>query len=432
MRNRERPKWGMGFLWAAPVLMLGLYFFLPFCRLQYENRNFTLSAWELLAADLNTGKGMIAPPVLTRALSLLIPASGLLSLVLLFRKKSLGYAAGMLSGCGIVLLLFGSLFFWKVGGGVAAGVLPLYGMAILLLVLLAGSFAGFACWDAERLSKTVFLLFSLAALLSLAAIVGFMLAMGVPAIAKIGLVNFLFSAKWSPTAGTPSYGIGAMVLTTLYATAGAALLAAPVGVLTAVFLAELAPRPLSRMVRPAIDLLAGIPSVIFGFFGMMAVVPFVRDVFHAPVGDGLLSVILILAMMILPTVISLSETSLRAVPRAYQEASLGLGATKMQTIFSVLLPAARSGISSGLILGIGRALGETMAVMMVAGNVVNLPGLFKTVRPMTAGIVLEMAYSEGLHRGALFGIGLVLLAFILCINLLFTFFLRRAEKRHEA
>ena len=205
-----------------------------------------------------------------------------------------------------------------------------------------------------------------------------------------------------------------MVLTSVFGTVGAVLLGVPVGLLTAVFLAELAPRWLRGIVRPAVELLAGIPSVIFGFFGMRALFPGRTN------GDSLLAVILILAMMILPTIINVAQNALEAVPPSYKEASLALGNTQIGTIFKVQIPAAKSGILAGVILGVGRAIGETMAIIMVAGNTVSFPHLFGAVRPLTSGIAFEMGYATGLHKQALFGIGLVLFFFLMIINVVFT------------
>lgn len=207
--------------------------------------------------------------------------------------------------------------------------------------------------------------------------------------------------------------------------AGAILIGVPIGLLTAIFLAELAPRRLAGVVRPAVELLAGIPSVIYGFFGMIVLVPFIRRVFPSSFGDSLLAMILILAIMVLPTIISVSETALRSVPASYKEASLALGNTHIGTIFKVLVPAAKSGILAGVILGVGRAVGETMAVVMVCGNKVQFPQLLKSVRPLTSGVVLEMSYAYGLHRQALFSIGLVLFVFIMIVNISFTMLSKR-------
>ena len=278
----------------------------------------------------------------------------------------------------------------------------------------------------EKLAESVFLVFACMSVGSVAIITIYMITVGAPAIGEIGLGNFLFGTEWSPGAG--KYGIWHMILASFAGMFGAIVIGVPIGLLTAVFLAELAPRRLANLVRPAIELLAGIPSVIYGFFGMMVLVPFLRRVFPGTVGDSLLAMILILAVMVLPTIISVSETALRAVPVAYKEASLALGNTHIGTIFKVMVPAAKSGILAGVILGVGRAIGEAMAVVMVCGNMANFPKLLGTVRPLTTGIVLEMGYSSGLHRQALFSIGLVLFVFIMIVNISFTIVSRRGVK----
>jgi len=277
----------------------------------------------------------------------------------------------------------------------------------------------------DLIARSAFLASAVISVASVLMIALYMLIAGLPAISEIGPLEFLMGTVWKPTASEPAFGILAMMLTTLAATAGAILLGVPIGLLTAVFLAELAPGRLASLIRPAVELLAGIPSVIYGFFGLQLIVPLVQDIFNIPSGATLFAAILILAVMVLPTIISTAETGLRAVPAAYREASLAIGATRIDTIFKVMLPAARSAILSGVILGVGRAIGETMAVIMVAGNVVNLPALFKSVRPMTVGIALEMSYASGLHQQALFAIGLVLFIFIILVNLIFSWISRK-------
>jgi len=207
-----------------------------------------------------------------------------------------------------------------------------------------------------------------------------------------------------------------MILSTIVAAVGAIAIGVPIGVLTALFLSGVAPKKLASFIRPAVQLLAGIPSVVYGFFGMLVIVPLIRDLFPSSVGDSLLAVIIILAIMTLPTIISVSENALRAVPNSYRDAGLALGAPPMRVLFGITLPAAKSGVLSGVILGVGRAIGETMAVIMVAGNVVNFPSIFSSVRLLTTGIVLEMSYSSGLHRQALFAVGLVLFVLIMIVN----------------
>ena len=244
----------------------------------------------------------------------------------------------------------------------------------------------------------------------------YLIVSGLPAIREIGLVDFLFGTEWASTAAEPKFGILPFILTSIYGTAGAIVLGVPVGFMTAVFLAKVAPPRLASLVRPAVDLLAGIPSVVYGLIGMMVLVPAVRVAFHLPDGASLFCAILVLAVMILPSIISVSETALKAVPKEYEEASLALGATHIETVFRVSVPAASSGIAASIVLGIGRAIGEAMAVIMVAGNVANMPGLFQSVRFLTTAVAGEMAYAAGLQREALFSIALVLFVFILLIN----------------
>ncbi len=278
----------------------------------------------------------------------------------------------------------------------------------------------------EAFAQAVFQASAYISVASVAMITFYMLVAGLPAVIEIGPLNFLFGTVWKPTSSTlPQFGVLPMMLATVAATVGAVLIGVPVGLLTSVFLAEIAPPRLADLVRPAIELLAGIPSVIYGFFGLQLLVPLVARLFNLPTGANLFSAIIILAIMILPTIISTAETGLRGVPSAYKEASLALGATHVMTIFKVLIPAAASPILSGVILGVGRAIGETMAVIMVAGNVPNLPGLFTAVRPLTVGIALEMSYASGLHQQALFAIGLVLFIFIMLVNISFSYLARK-------
>ena len=244
----------------------------------------------------------------------------------------------------------------------------------------------------------------------------YLIISGLPAIKEIGLVDFLFGTEWASTASEPSFGILPFILTSIYGTAGAIILGVPVGFMTSVFLAKVAPARLAKVVRTAVDLLAGIPSVVYGLIGMMVLVPAVRELFNLPDGASLFCAIVVLAVMILPSIISVSETALKAVPKEYEEASLALGATEIETYFRVSVPAAKSGIAASIVLGIGRAIGEAMAIIMGAGNVANMPGLFKSVRFLTTAVASEMAYASGLQRQALFSIALVLFLFIMFIN----------------
>ena len=255
----------------------------------------------------------------------------------------------------------------------------------------------------------------------------YLIVSGLPDIREIGLVDFLFGTEWASTAAEPKFGILPFILTSIYGTAGAIVLGVPVGFMTAVFLAKVAPPRLASLVRPAVDLLAGIPSVVYGLIGMMVLVPAVRVAVHRPDGASLFCAILVLAVMILPSIISVSETALKAVPKEYEEASLALGATHIETVFRVSVPAASSGIAASIVLGIGRAIGEAMAVIMVAGNVANMPGLFQSVRFLTTAVSSEMAYASGLQRQALFSIALVLFLFIMLINIVLNTLLKRKK-----
>ena len=252
---------------------------------------------------------------------------------------------------------------------------------------------------------------------------------GIPAIREIGLVKFLFGKTWDSSAAEPQFGILPFILTSVYGTAGAILLGVPVGFFTAVYLAKAAPVRLKSVVSQAVSLLAGIPSVVYGLVGMLVLVPGIRKVFHVADGASLLAAILVLAVMILPSIIKVSVTALESVPREYEDASLALGATPTETWFRVSVPAAKSGIAAAVVLGVGRAIGEAMAVMMVSGNVANLPSLFQSVRFLTTAVASEMAYAgAGLQRQALFSIALVLYLFIMLINATLNFFLKRSRE----
>ena len=278
----------------------------------------------------------------------------------------------------------------------------------------------------EKLWEIIFLIAAGFSILAVLLICLFLFANGIPAMHKIGLTNFMFGTKWKP--GNDLYGIFPMIAGSLYVTAGAILAGVPVGLMTAIFLSKFCPKWLHKMLKPAIDLLAGIPSVVYGFFGLMVIVPFVRNVFGGN-GSSILTASLLLGMMILPTIISVSETALNAVPQSYYEGSRALGATHERSVFLTMLPAARSGIMAGIILGIGRAIGETMAVIMVAGNQARLPdSVLKGVRTLTANIVIEMGYATDLHRESLIATGVVLFVFILLINLCFNLVKNRGSK----
>ena len=279
----------------------------------------------------------------------------------------------------------------------------------------------------ERVMNVVFLLCGLIAVGFVLFISVYLVISGIPAIKEIGLIDFLFGQTWASTASDPKFGILPFILTSIYGTAGAIVIGVPVGLMAAIFLAKVAPRRLAAVVRPAVDLLAGIPSVVYGLIGMIVLVPAVRTVFNLPDGASLFAAIIVLAVMILPSIISVSETALKAVPKEYEEASLALGATHIETVFRVSVPAASSGIAASVVLGIGRAIGEAMAVMMVAGNVANMPSLFQSVRFLTTAVASEMSYSAGLQRQALFSIALVLFIFIMLINVVLNSLLKRKK-----
>ena len=257
----------------------------------------------------------------------------------------------------------------------------------------------------------------------------YLIVSGIPAIREIGLLKFLFGRTWASTASQPQYGILPFILTSVYGTAGAIALGVPVGFLTAVYLSEVAPKRVRTVLQSAVSLLAGIPSVVYGLVGMLVLVPAIRKVFRLPDGASLLAAILVLAVMILPSIIKVSVTALEAVPKEYEDASLALGATPVETYFRVSVPAAKSGIAAAVVLGVGRAIGEAMAVMMVSGNVPNMPSsIFESVRFLTTAVASEMSYSSGLQRQALFSIALVLYLFILLINAALNFFLKRDKE----
>ena len=274
----------------------------------------------------------------------------------------------------------------------------------------------------------VFLLLGLITVGCVLALTVYLVLSGLPAIREIGLWNFLFGKEWASTAADPKFGILPFLLSSVYGTAGAILLGVPVGFLTAVYLAKAAPPKLRAALSGAVSLLAGIPSVVYGLVGMMVLVPGIRKLFHLPDGASLLAGILVLAVMILPSIIKVSVTALEAVPPENEDASLALGATREETWFRVSVPAARSGIAAAVVLGVGRALGEAMAVIMVSGNAPNMPSLFESVRFLTTAVASEMSYASGLQRQALFSIALVLYLFILLINAALNYFLKRDKE----
>ena len=281
----------------------------------------------------------------------------------------------------------------------------------------------------EAVVHGIFLLLGLITVGCVLLITVYLIISGIPAIQKIGLVPFITGKVWSSTSAEPKYGILPFILTSVYGTAGAIVLGVPIGFLTAVYLSKVAPKKVRTVLEAAVSLLAGIPSVVYGLVGMLVLVPAIRKTFHLPDGASLFAAIIVLAVMILPSIIKVSVTALEAVPHEYEDASLALGATEVETYFRVSVPAAKSGIAAAVVLGVGRAIGEAMAVMMVSGNAPNMPGsIFESVRFLTTAVASEMSYSSGLQRQALFSIALVLYLFILLINSALNFFLKRDKE----
>ena len=275
----------------------------------------------------------------------------------------------------------------------------------------------------DFLMKIVFLVCACISIAAVITICVFMFANGVPAIKEIGITKFLFGTQWRVSQNL--FGIWPMIVGSIYVTAGAMIIGVPIGLLTAVFLAKYCPKKLYKFIKPIINLMAGIPSIIYGFFGLVVIIPIIQEMFGTA-GDGILAASILLGMMILPTIISVSETSIRAVPDKYYQGALALGATHERSVFKTVVPAAKSGVMAAIILGVGRAVGETMAVIMVAGNQVHMPdGILRGVRTLTTNIVMEMGYATDLHRQALIATGVVLFVFILIINLLFSIIKRK-------
>ncbi len=284
---------------------------------------------------------------------------------------------------------------------------------------------------AENIIHGIFLILGLVTVACVLLITVYLVISGIPAIRKIGIMKFLFGTKWASTAAEPEYGILPFILTSIYGTAGAIAVGVPIGFMTAVYLAKVAPPKVKTAVGSAVGLLAGIPSVVYGLVGMMVLVPGIRKLFDVPDGASLLCAIIVLCVMILPSIIKVSVTALEAVPKEYEDASLALGATDIETFFRVSVPAAKSGIAASVVLGVGRAIGEAMAVMMVAGNAPNMPSLFESVRFLTTAVASEMSYAAdgSLQQQALFSIALVLFLFIMMINAALNFFLKRSKER---
>lgn len=280
----------------------------------------------------------------------------------------------------------------------------------------------------EDVVHGIFLILGLITVFSVLLITVYLIISGIPAISKIGFLDFILGKQWAATANPPNFGILPFILTSIYGTAGAIVIGVPVGFFTAVWLAKIAKPKFRKIIEAAVNLLAGIPSVVYGLIGMFVLVPWIMKTFELPDGASLLAAIIVLAIMILPSIIKVSIDALEAVPKEYEDASFALGATSIETYFKVTVPAAKSGIATAVVLGVGRAIGEAMAVMMVSGNVPNMPSLFSSVRFLTTAVASEMSYASGLQREALFSIALVLFVFIMLINGLLNFFLKREKE----
>lgn len=281
----------------------------------------------------------------------------------------------------------------------------------------------------DKIATVTFTVLGYLNIVFVAVICLYLLISGIPAIYKIGFVDFIFGTQWASTAAEPKFGIMPFILTSIYGTIGAIALGLPIGFFCSVYLAKFAPVKIKKFVESTVDLLAGIPSVVFGFIGMLVLVPGIKEVFGVPDGSSLLAAILVLSVMILPSIIKVSIGAIEAVPHDYELGSLALGANKVETVYKVVVPAARRGVGVSVVLGVGRAIGEAMAVMMVAGNVANMPGLFASVRFLTTAVASEMSYSAGLQREALFSIALVLFVFIMVINALLNLALKKKDSK---
>ncbi len=434
-KDRKLNNWKKGLAVLLGLISVFTFFSLPYMRFVFKDTTYTVSGLQLaitkgFRVQGPTVSGLVTIPMLTRVAviaGVLLAAAGIV--LLLLNKASLAGAAFVLSGVTPLIVLITTSSIQEAVTQLNISKIVVGYLWPSIYVLIGGIVcAVLSLWTrgTEKLAESIFLVFSCVSVGSVIMITVYIIAAGAPAIVQIGLGHFLFGTQWNAEAGT--FGILPLILSSIAGTLGAIVLGVPVGILTAVFLAETARPQVARLVHPAIELLAGIPSVVYGFFGMLVIVPVIRSFppFQGhTIGDSLLAAIIILAVMVLPTIVSVTETSLKAVPQAYREASLALGATQTTTIFKVSIPAARSGILAGVILGVGRAIGETMAVIMVAGNVANMPSMLGTVRLLTTGIAMEMSYASGLHRQALFAIGLVLFVFIMIVNISFTYISKR-------
>jgi len=414
---------------AAVGLISVLSFFFPYMKFVFKDTTYIVSGFQLATVRGfrvygATLSGLVTIPLIARIAVIAGVVLAAAGITLLFCKRAvLAGVAFILSGITPLIVLINTSDIQQAVTQLNISNITIDFLWPFIFVLLGGiGCAVLSLWTqgTEKLAESIFLVFSCVSVGSVAMIAIYVIASGVPAIWQIGIGHFLLGTEWIPDSNV--FGILPLILSSIAGTCGAILIGVPIGILTAVFLAETANPRVAKLVHPAIELLAGIPSVVYGFFGMLIIVPAIRAVFpDQTIGDSLLAVIIILAIMVLPTIVNVTETSLKAVPMAYREASMALGATPITTIFKVTILAAKSGILAGVILGVGRAIGETMAVIMVAGNVVNMPQLLGTVRLLTTGIAMEMSYASGLHRQALFAIGLVLFIFIMIVNISFTY-----------
>lgn len=420
------------FIKKAISIILGITsiisFFFPYVKYEFSGFIYKASALDILTSKGFVFKNLVITiPIIIKISFAIGLISTLLAIIFLTYNKTMvsGSLFIISSLCPLVVLLSGTKMHSLVleFGINSINIEYLLPFTLTLVLGLTSSILSISLKGKEKLAEILFLVFSCVSIASVIIITIYMLYSGIPAIIEIGLSKFLFGTRWDPAHN--QYGILYLIISSILGTFGAIIIGVPIGLFTAIYLSEIAPKKLANIIRPAVQLLAGIPSVVYGFFGMLIIVPTIRQVFPNSLGDSLLAVIIILSIMVLPTIISTCETSLKAVPKTYREAALSLGTTPIMAIFKVIVPAAKSGILSGVILGVGRAIGETMAVIMVAGNVVNMPSLLGSVRLLTTGIVLEMSYSSGLHRQALFAIGLILFIFIMIVNISFTFISKR-------
>lgn len=429
-KQEEKPHHVLKALTLLSGLAALVLLFMPWLEINIAGYGLKAGLLQLILQSFGIGGVVVSVPFLAKASLVISLLALLLGLVFFLLKK---YLISGFAGLGAVftLIISGAALAplnssLQEAAGVSLGIgEKAYHIgtfqSLAFLALLIFTVCAFLLYSAERFAQKLFMVSALISIAMVFLITAYLLALGLPAILKIGPLDFLFGTNWAPThSKNPQFGILNMVLASIFGTFGAVLLGVPIGIFTAIFLAEIAPKWLRNIVRPAVELLAGIPSVIYGFFALQLIVPAVQKIFKLPSGATLLSAILVLAIMILPTIVTTAETGLRAVPEIYKEASLALGASHIRTIFKVLLPAARATVLSGVILGVGRAIGETMAIIMVAGGMAKFPTILGSVRPLTVGIVMEMSYAAGLHRESLFAIGLVLFVFIMIVNISFT------------